>query len=67
MPLSADEIQSMIHTFVVLTDQGERVYTGHVSSRSPSTITMLLTAPYDAAGRVVTVSIRDVISEQIAA
>lgn len=57
----------MIHTFHVASDQGERVYTGHVSSRSPSTITLLLTAPYDAAGRVVKVAISDVISEKIAA
>ena len=57
----------MIHTFVVATDHGDRVYTGHVSSRSPSTITLLLTSPYDAAGRVVKVAISDVISEQIAA
>ena len=65
--MASDEIRRMIHTFVVATDQGERVYTGHVSSRSPSTITLLLTAPYDAAGRVVRIASRDVISEQIAA
>lgn len=65
--MSADEMKRMIHTFVVATDQGERVYTGHVSSRSPSTITLLLTAPYDAAGRVVRLATSDVISERIAA
>ena len=65
--MSADEKERMIHTLIVTTDHGERVYTGHVSSRSPSTITLLLTAPYDAAGRVVKVATCDVISEQVAA
>lgn len=65
--MTADDVKTMTHTFVVSTEKGERVYTGHVSSRSPSTITLLLTEPYAAAGRVVKISIDDVISEQRAA
>lgn len=65
--MPADEVKTMTHTFVVRTEHGNRVYTGHVSSRSPSTITLLLTSPYDAAGRVVRISVQDVISEQLAA
>ncbi|HSJ28176.1 MAG TPA: hypothetical protein VLB67_08175 [Acidimicrobiia bacterium] len=57
----------MTHTFVVDTEHGQRVYTGHVSSRSPSTITLLLTTPYGVAGRVITISVADVISEHQAA
>lgn len=57
----------MTHTFVVRTDHGTRTYTGHVSSRRSSTITLLLTAPYDAAGRVVEIDVADVISEHRAA
>jgi hypothetical protein len=63
----ADDNRAMTHTFVVNTEHGERVYTGHVSSRSPSTITLLLTTPYGLAGRVVTFPVADVISEHQAA
>lgn len=65
--MCADEVKAMTYTFVVQTEDGQRVYTGHVSSRSPSTITVLLTTPYDVAGRVVKISVSDVISEQRAA
>lgn len=65
--MCADEVKTMTYTFVVQTEHGQRVYTGHVSSRSPSTITLLLTTPYDLAGRVEKISVSDVISEQRAA
>lgn len=65
--MSADDVKTMTYTFVVNTEHGRRVYTGRVSSRSPSTITMLLTTPYDLAGRVVRISVQDVISEHLAA
>lgn len=65
--MSADDVKTMTYTFVVNTELGRRVYTGRVSSRSPSTITMLLTTPYDLAGRVVRISVQDVISEHLAA
>lgn len=65
--MCADDTKAMTSTFVVRTASGERVYTGHVSSRSPSTITLLLTTPYDVAGRVVRILVEDVISEQRAA
>lgn len=65
--MSADEVNAMFHTVIVTTEHGQRIYTGHVSSRSPSTITMLLTTPYDQAGRVVTIRTNDVISEHQAA
>lgn len=60
-------VKAMIHTFIVTTEHGQRIYTGHVSSRSPSTIAMLLTTPYDQAGRVVRIQTDDVISEHQAA
>ncbi|MEX2654794.1 MAG: hypothetical protein WD532_07175 [Acidimicrobiia bacterium] len=65
--MQTDEVKTLTHTFVVRTEHGNRTYTGHVSSRSPSTITLLLTSPYDAAGRVVKIAVQDVISEQVAA
>lgn len=65
--MRADDKQAMTHTFVVNTEHGQRIYTGHVSSRSPSTITLLLTTPYAVAGRVVTISVADVVSEHQAA
>lgn len=65
--MCADEVKAMTYTFVVQTEDGQRAYTGRVSSRSPSTITLLLTTPYEVAGRVVKISVSDVISEQRAA
>lgn len=65
--MSADEVKRMVHTFVVRTEQGDRIYTGHVSSRSPSTIAVMLTQPYEVAGRVVRFSVADVVSERLAA
>ncbi|MDX1447487.1 MAG: hypothetical protein R3246_00355 [Acidimicrobiia bacterium] len=65
--MCADEVKAMTYTFVVRSDHGQRTYTGRVSSRSPSTITLLLTTPYDVAGRVVKIAVEDVISEQRAA
>jgi len=57
----------MTHTFAVTTEHGPRFYTGHVASRSPSTIKILLTSPYEAAGRVVEIAVEDVVSEHRAA
>jgi hypothetical protein len=65
--MSTDEMKAMTYTFLVNTQHGQRAYTGHVSSRSPSTITLLLTSPYAVAGRVVTIAVGDVISEHLAA
>jgi len=67
MDTDTDMKKTMISTFVVRQEHGEREYTGHVSSRSPHTIVVLLTKPYSAAGQVVKIPTCDVISEQNAA
>lgn len=54
----------MTTKLVVNTKDGERVYTGRVSSRSPHTIVLMLTEPFAAAGRVVRIPTCDVVSEE---
>lgn len=54
----------MKKTFVVRTHEGERTYTGRVSSRSPHTVVLMLTEPFAAAGRMVRIPTADILSEQ---
>jgi hypothetical protein len=53
----------MIHTFVVRIGNTHRSYTGKVCMRSRSTISLLLTTPYDMAGRIVRIPVADVVTE----
>ncbi len=55
----------MIVTFITSSDDGFHTYTGHVVSRGPSTIVMLLTDPFSQAGRSVQFPISSVIEEKV--
>lgn len=55
----------MITTFVTQDHDDVRIYTGHVVSRGPSTIVVLLTEPFPLAGRSVTFPISAVIEEKV--
>ncbi len=44
---------------------GEHEYVGHVLTRGPSRIVMILTEPYHTAGDSVTFHIADVLSEEL--
>ncbi len=55
----------MIVTFITSGDDGFHTYTGHVVSRGPSTIVMLLTEPFGLAGRSVQFPISSVIEEKV--
>jgi hypothetical protein len=55
----------MIVTFITEDREGFHTYTGHVVSRGPSTIVVLLTEPFGLAGRSVQFPIAEVVSEQV--
>ncbi|HUF16297.1 MAG TPA: hypothetical protein VMQ46_10455 [Acidimicrobiia bacterium] len=51
-------------TFITQDQNGFHTYTGHVVSRGPSTIVVLLTEPFSLAGRSVQFPITDVVEEK---
>lgn len=55
----------MVVTFITQAKDGFRTYTGHVVSRGPTTIVMLLTEPFNLAGRSVQFHIDDVVEERV--
>ena len=55
----------MIVTFITEDLDGFHTYTGHVVSRGPSTIVVLLTEPFGLAGRSVQFPIANVVSEKV--
>ncbi|HLT96221.1 MAG TPA: hypothetical protein VK070_05470 [Acidimicrobiia bacterium] len=57
----------MIVTITLQTETGIRTYTGHIVSRGPSTMEMLLTEPFALAGRCVQFPLSEVVSEEPAA
>jgi hypothetical protein len=54
----------MITTFVMQDQDGVHTYTGHVVSRGPTSIVVLLTEPFALAGRSVQFPITAVIEEK---
>jgi hypothetical protein len=54
----------MIVTVTIQTEGGSRSYTGHIVSRGPSTMEMLLTEPFPMAGRCVQFPSSQIMSEQ---
>ena len=55
----------MVLTFITSDEDGFHTYTGHVVSRGPSTIVMLLTEPFGQAGRSVQFPISSVVEEKV--
>jgi hypothetical protein len=55
----------MVVTFITQDQDGLHTYTGHIVSRGPSTIVLLLTEPFSLAGRSVQFAIADVIDEKV--
>lgn len=52
-------------TFITEDLDGFHTYTGHVVSRGPTTIVVLLTEPYSIAGRSVQFPITSVVEEKV--
>ena len=55
----------MVVTFITEDQEGFHTYTGHVVSRGPSTIVVLLTEPFGMAGRSVQFPITTVVEEKV--
>jgi hypothetical protein len=55
----------MVVTFITEDREGLHTYTGHVVSRGPTTIVLLLTEPFNMAGRSVQFQIDDVVAEKV--
>ncbi|HUG08274.1 MAG TPA: hypothetical protein VMP13_05195 [Acidimicrobiia bacterium] len=55
----------MVVTFITQDQEGFHTYTGHVVSRGPSTIVVLLTEPFSLAGRSVQFPISEVVEEKL--
>ncbi len=55
----------MITTFVTQDEDGVHTYTGHVVSRGPSSIVLLLTEPFALAGRSVQFLMAEVLEEKV--
>ena len=55
----------MVVTFITQDREGFHTYTGHVVSRGPTTIVVLLTEPFGMAGRTVQFSISSVVEEKV--
>lgn len=55
----------MVVTFITKDRDGFHTYTGHIVSRGPSTIVVLLTEPFNIAGRSVQFPIADVVEEKV--
>ncbi|MDX1468877.1 MAG: hypothetical protein R3258_06010 [Acidimicrobiia bacterium] len=55
----------MVLTFITRDVEGFHTYTGHVICRGPTTIVLLLTEPFNLAGRSVQFPITDVVEEKV--
>ena len=55
----------MVVTFITQDQDGFHTYTGHVVSRGPSTIVVMLTEPFSMAGRSVHVPMTAVVEEKV--
>jgi hypothetical protein len=55
----------MVVTFITEDSNGFHTYTGHVVSRGPTTIVVLLTEPFSQAGRSVQFPISAVVQERV--
>lgn len=55
----------MVVTFITSQGDGFQTYTGHVVSRGPTTIVVLITEPFGMAGRSVQFPISSVVEEKV--
>lgn len=55
----------MVVTFITEDQDGFHTYTGHVVSRGPTTIVVMLTEPFSLAGRSVQFPMNSVIEEKV--
>lgn len=65
MPIERVGDKEMVVTFITEDEDGLHTYTGHVVSRGPTTIVVLLTEPFRLAGRSVQFPIDSVLEEKV--
>jgi hypothetical protein len=58
-------IEKMVVTFITQDQEGFHTYTGHVVSRGPTTIVVMLTEPFSMAGRSVQFPMTTVVEEKV--
>ena len=56
--------EEMVVTFITQDQDGLHTFTGHVVSRGPTTVVLLLTEPFGLAGRSVQFRISDIVEEK---
>ena len=57
--------EEMVVSFITQDQDGSHAFTGHIVSRGPTTIVLLLTEPFSLAGRSVQFRISDIIEEKV--
>ena len=57
--------RNMVVTFITQDQEGIHTYTGHVVSRGPSPIVVMLTEPFSMAGRSVQFPMTTVVEEKV--
>jgi hypothetical protein len=65
MPIERVGEIEMVVTFITEDGEGFHTYTGHVVSRGPTTIVVMLTEPFSMAGRSVQFPITSVVEEKV--
>ena len=55
----------MVFTFITQDQDGMHTYTGHIVSRGPATIVVMLTEPFSMAGRSVQFPMSQVLEEKV--
>jgi len=65
LPIVRVGVIEMVVTFITQDNDGFHTYTGHVVSRGPTTIVVLLTEPFSRAGRSVQFPISAVVQEKV--
>jgi len=55
----------MVVTFITQDQDGFHTFTGHVVSRGPATIVVMLTEPFNMAGRSVQFPMKAVVEEKV--
>jgi hypothetical protein len=65
MPIERVGVIEMVVTFITEDGEGFHTYTGHVVSRGPTTIVVMLTEPFSMAGRSVQFPITSVVEEKV--
>jgi hypothetical protein len=67
-PNADDKSRILLHmvvTFITQEQDGFHTYTGHVVSRGPSTIVVMLTEPFSMAGRSVQFPMSAIVEEKV--